>query len=619
MSRVVRPIIARARELTLVRAFLRYFEHQGPRLADSVTYRALFSVFAAVLLGFSLAALWLGGNPQAMSALTDALDTVIPGLTDLVDPSQINAPAGFTVVGVVSLAGLVGAAIGAIGSLRSALRIIADQNPGDGFFLWVLARNLLVAVALGVLLGVAAGLTVLGSLGVETIASWLGVSRSASVGVITRIIGILVVFVIDTLAIALVVRLLSGMKPAPRALWIGSMIGGAGLIVLQEFSGLFVRGATSNPLLASFATLVALLLWFNFSAQVILIAGSYIVVATEASSGHERESLNIPGAGSSVAAMNATHIGIVWNPSKAERAELERALAAAQDAAELSGAHVTWHETQQDDPGVQATREALDAGATVVLAVGGDGTVRAVAEHLGDSNADADLGIIPMGTGNLLARNLGLPLGDLTDAFTRALTGQTQAIDLGWAEIDEPNGAGRYAFAVMAGFGIDAHMITETDDDLKDRAGWLAYIESLGRAVSASEIIEVRVSANGSNAVSERAHTLIIGNCGALQGGITLLPDADPADGELDLLVLSAEGVTGWLDTMRNMVWDNGLKRLLTKHEAAESSDSTSHTRVTSLVLELEEPRAFEVDGDDLAETTRIEISVQPAAVRVRV
>lgn len=285
----MRAAIAKALEFRLVRTLLRYSEHQGPRLADSVTYRALFSVFAAVLLGFSLAALWLGGNPEAMSALTDALDEVIPGLTDVVDPEKIDAPTGFTVVGAASLLGLVGAAIGAITSLRSALRVIADQPHEDGFFLWVLARNLLVAIAFGGLLGLAAALTAFSSMGIELIASWVGVTDGALLDIATRVIGIVVVFAIDTLAIALVFRLLSGVKPPAKALWSGAMLGGVGLIVLQELSSLFVRGATTNPLLATFASLVALLLWFNFSAQVILLASTYIVVADAEASDRVRE------------------------------------------------------------------------------------------------------------------------------------------------------------------------------------------------------------------------------------------------------------------------------------------------------------------------------------------
>jgi len=316
--------------------------------------------------------------------------------------------------------------------------------------------------------------------------------------------------------------------------------------------------------------------------------------------------------------VSGTRAGIVWNPSKTTKEDLETALS---DSQQTDGARLSWFETSEDDPGRGATQRALDAGVDVVLAAGGDGTVRACAEHLADTNAEADLGIIPLGTGNLLARNLDVPLNDLSAAFTRALTGPGRPLDIGWAEVTLPGGVKRRAFAVMAGFGIDAHMITETDDELKDRAGWLAYVESLGRAVSATEVIGIRLAVDGAPAEQENAHTLIVGNCGTLQGGIPLLPDADPADGELDLLVLHADGIAGWTDTMRNMIWDNGLKRLLKGgggNERAQSSEATTHRRLESLTIELDEPRVFEVDGDDLGEVTRIRIGVQPAAIRVR-
>ncbi|XPP25463.1 MAG: YihY/virulence factor BrkB family protein [Leucobacter sp.] len=287
---LVQRLTALALQLRLVRAYLRYSEHRGPALADSVTYRALFSVFAGVLLGFSFAALWLGGNPEAMAALTEALNSVVPGLSDVVDPASISAPTSFTVVGIVSLIGLVGAAISAIGSLRTALRILADELHDDGFFLWVLLRNLLVAVAFGGLLALAAVLSVAGTFGISAVASWIGIPAGSEVtSWLTRALGLLVVFAIDTVAVALVFRLLSGMTAPARALWTGAMLGGLGLTVLQELSGLFVRGATANPLLASFAALIALLLWFNLSAQVILLSGTYIVTATAEARDRVRE------------------------------------------------------------------------------------------------------------------------------------------------------------------------------------------------------------------------------------------------------------------------------------------------------------------------------------------
>lgn len=289
MKSLLTRITAAALRLRLVRAFLQYSSMHGSNLADSVTYRALFSVFAGLLLTFSIAALWLGSNSEAMGALVEALNSVIPGITEIVDPSTIAAPTSFTIVGLLSLAGLVGAAISAITSLRNAIRTLAGELHDDGFFLWVYLRNLLVALGFGGLLAGAAALTILNNLGAAALSGLLGQGPGTIGDLATRILGVLLVFVVDTVAIALIFRLLSNVRAPRRALWTGAMLGGAGLTVLQELSSLFVRGATSNPLLVSFAALIALLIWFNLSAQVILLACTYIIVATNESKDRVRE------------------------------------------------------------------------------------------------------------------------------------------------------------------------------------------------------------------------------------------------------------------------------------------------------------------------------------------
>lgn len=264
-----------------VRAFLLYSERRGPMLADSVTYRTLFSVFAGVLLGFSLAGLWLAGDPAAMQALISAVDAAIPGLVGedgLVDPADIAVPAGLTVAGVVALIGLVGAAIGAIGSLRTALRVIADRLHDDVLWIWVLLRNLALAIGIGGALAVSAVVTTLAAAGASIVNGWLGLGPDDAVAQVGgRILSIVIVFVLDAVAIAVLFRALSGVRASARSLWSGALLGAVGLTVLQQLSGLFVGGAASNPLLASFAALIALLLWLNLSSQVILIAGAYIV------------------------------------------------------------------------------------------------------------------------------------------------------------------------------------------------------------------------------------------------------------------------------------------------------------------------------------------------------
>ncbi len=283
-----------------------------------------------------------------------------------------------------------------------------------------------------------------------------------------------------------------------------------------------------------------------------------------------------------------------------------------------TGPDVRWWETTADDPGQGVTRQALAAGADLVVVAGGDGTVRAVAEHLADNAAGTELAIVPLGTGNLLARNLGVPINNVPAALARALDGESRPLDVGWVELDLENGRERHAFVVMIGFGIDAHMIAETDEDLKDKAGWLAYVESLGRALTASEIVPFHITKDEEPARDEEGHTLLIGNCGMLQGGVTLLPDADPSDGELDYLVLSAEGFAQWAGTLKTMMWDNGLRRLISKSEATTRTDSVNLGRAKKLDVTLPEPRAFEIDGEQIGETRAFTVTIQPGAIRVR-
>jgi diacylglycerol kinase (ATP) len=312
----------------------------------------------------------------------------------------------------------------------------------------------------------------------------------------------------------------------------------------------------------------------------------------------------------------SSRIAIIWNPTKTDLNTLESGLAEA--LGDTSAPDVRWWSTTEADPGQGVAREALAAGADLIIVAGGDGTVRAVAEHLAEVSAAAELGIVPLGTGNLLARNFDVPINDLPAAFTQALEGDSRPVDVGWVDIDLEGGTERHAFVVMVGFGIDAQMLSETDDDLKDKAGWLAYVESLGRALAASDIVPFHITTDERPPREEEGHTLLIANCGTLQGGLTLLPDADPSDGELDYLVLSAEGFGQWADTLKTMLWDNALKRLIFKNDELKDTDSLTHGRARKLEVTLPEARAFEIDGEELGRTRSFAVSVQPAGIRLR-
>ncbi len=288
MARVTayaRRVSTWALERKPVRAVLLYQERHGPMLADSVTYRTIFSVFAGLFLGFALGGVWLSGRPDVMRSLIRTLDTAIPGLVGkgaLIEPDALVQPITLSIAGVVALIGALGAAIGAIRSLRTAFRELAGQPDDRTFFLWLLLRDLLLAIGFGASLASAAAVTFLSTTALGAVFEWLGVpARAAIHDGATRAVSILVIFAIDTLVIAGMFRVLSGLRPSGRSLWSGALIGGVGLTVLQVLSSLFVGGATSNPLLASFGSFVALLIWINFSSQAILIAGAYIVTGVD--------------------------------------------------------------------------------------------------------------------------------------------------------------------------------------------------------------------------------------------------------------------------------------------------------------------------------------------------
>jgi membrane protein len=267
------------------RAFLLYQEQHGAMLADSVTYRTLFSVFAGTFLGFAIAGIWLSGNPDAIDAIVATMSDLIPGLVGegaVIDPADLIQPITLSIAGAIALVGTIGAAIGAIGSLRVALRTLAGIPDDTTFFVWQLLRDLVIALAFGALLVAGAAITVIGTGAVGTALGWLGLSSAGwLVEGGSQAVSILVAFIIDTVVIAGLFRLLSGLRPSARTLWSGAMLGGLGLTVLQVLSGLFVGGARNNPLLASFGSLIALLIWLNLSSQVVLIASAYVITGVD--------------------------------------------------------------------------------------------------------------------------------------------------------------------------------------------------------------------------------------------------------------------------------------------------------------------------------------------------
>jgi len=311
---------------------------------------------------------------------------------------------------------------------------------------------------------------------------------------------------------------------------------------------------------------------------------------------------------------------IVVNPVKTDPERLREALAAAER--RHGWEDTLWLETTEDDPGTGQTREALEQGVDVVIAAGGDGTVRTVAEEL--RGTDTALALLPSGTGNLLARNLSLTLDDAEHALDTAFDGADRAIDVGLAELrDGRDATERRAFLVMAGLGIDAKMIAATDDDLKAKAGWIAYVHAMGRVLRDKNELRLRYQLDGGHAHTLRAHTVMIGNCGSLQADILLLPDAAVDDGILDIVVLRPESIVGWARIVVKIFWENGVLRRTSVGRRLMRDDREVHAmnylKGKEIVLTSSRPEQVELDGDLFGEVTSMRVRVDPGALRVRV
>lgn len=323
-------------------------------------------------------------------------------------------------------------------------------------------------------------------------------------------------------------------------------------------------------------------------------------------------------------------VAFVANPSKPDVADLRDRIL--RTVAEQGLPQPLWLETTVDDPGVGQAREAVRRGANLVVAVGGDGTVRAVAEGL--VGTDVAMGLVPLGTGNLLARNLDLPVGDAIAALRVALTGTDRRIDVGWLRVLQPDGDNldevssaaaassetdrsprEHLFLVIAGVGFDAAMIADTDDGLKARVGWIAYFVSGIRHLHGRRLRAV-VRLDDEPPATLRLRSLLVGNCGRLPGGITLLPDAVLDDGWLDVAAIDTRGgVAGWAQLLGEVV----LQGVGVRTELPAKIGRIDHARARRVHVRLASGEQVQVDGDIVGRARDIETRVEPGVLVVRV
>lgn len=255
-----------------------------------------------------------------------------------------------------------------------------------------------------------------------------------------------------------------------------------------------------------------------------------------------------------------------------------------------------WFEVPKSRKVPARVREAIGLGADLIFVWGGDGSVqRCIDASVG---APVTLAILPAGTANLLANNLGIPI-DLEQAVHTGLHGRNRTVDVGIINGEH--------FAVMAGVGLDALMIRDADAGLKDRFGRAAYIWTGARHLRAAPV-RMKVRIDGHTWFDDKASCVLVANVGSIGGGITAFEHATPDDGKLDIAVMTAEGAWQWMRT---------LTRATIGH--AEKSPLVQMSQATKIKVSTAKELPYELDGGARPKTDTLRIKVVPHAVTIRV
>jgi membrane protein len=275
--------LARARELQAVRMFLRYQKHRGPLLANGLSYQSLFAVFAALWLGFSVAGLVLRANPELSAAFFATINASIPGLIDTgsgtgaVKAEQLLQTSILGWSGIIAAIGLLITGLGWLASARDAVRVLFDLPGEHTNYLLLKLKDLGLALGFAAALLVSAALSLVSTQALEVVLGWLGIEEESPVtSIVGRGVSLLLMLALDTAVLAALYRLLSGLSIPPRRLFAGAVLGAIALGVLKVLGNALLGGASRNPLLASFAVIIGLLIWFNLVCQVILLTASWI-------------------------------------------------------------------------------------------------------------------------------------------------------------------------------------------------------------------------------------------------------------------------------------------------------------------------------------------------------
>lgn len=306
-----------------------------------------------------------------------------------------------------------------------------------------------------------------------------------------------------------------------------------------------------------------------------------------------------------------SELAVIFNPEKISHSRLTKLLAK-----HLSETPLML-ETDSETQGQQAAAKALAAGAKRILVAGGDGTLRNVVQATDGSGAA--IGILPLGTGNILARNLKIPLG-IDAAIKKALSGSPYPIDLGQVRVVDQNGQHlSYLFTGIAGVGMDAKLMQNTSSDRKRKIGWIAYIEG-GIKSLPLKFERFDVSYDGGERTL-KSYSLLVGNVGWLPGAISMMPDARMDDGRLDVAAIGPRRIWNWVDFFSRITWQNRVVRPLAL--GRKWLDMTANIKTLEnlssprIRIRPHHPAPMQLDGDPMGEIVEADFSLRSKSLLV--
>ncbi|MFD8769987.1 YihY/virulence factor BrkB family protein [Microbacterium oxydans] len=273
-----------------VRVWRHFLQHNGFLLAAGVSYQALFAIFAAIYLAFAIAGLWLGGSEDAVNGLIAMINSYIPNLIQpeggVITPEQVQEIASSTsgvlsITGLIALGTVIWTAIGWVTFSRRATRDIFGLPPDRRSYVILKARDLLAAVIFGASLVAGSILSSASAAVLSWLLGLLGWDSGSNGVILIRIGAVIVSFALMSGALAAMVRFLTGTSLHWGTIWPGALLGGGAMTVLQFGAGFLLSYTPSNPLLATFAIFIGLLLWFRINGVVMLVASSWIAVAAQ--------------------------------------------------------------------------------------------------------------------------------------------------------------------------------------------------------------------------------------------------------------------------------------------------------------------------------------------------